>query len=286
LTRENALMSDIKLYVDGPFRVDVQRLNSWANVAISQAGLGNRAPSHIYGGAMRDRTRRDVEQWWRDVFDVHDELWSKVTVRHPHGLLGDFAGWYVAWRDAGVHVSAPSNADADDVASLAREAPLSLQAVEFWHAFAQQRGLTVIGPGVHRYLDEDPGPTDAVERVEPEELRALRDFVDEVDWDESGFGDGLAESGAVAFATAGGGAVLTDLAGAPRNIGLLVADEARGAGVGTMLGRAAASYAVTRHGYARWRSRDTNVPSCRAAQRLGFEPYATQLAVRSELSRA
>lgn len=235
---------------------------------------------------MRERTRRQVEQWWRDVFDTHDSLWSGVTVQHPHGLLGDYAGWYVAWRDAGVHVSAPSSADADEVASLSREAVLSLQAVEFWHAFAKQRGLTVIGPGVHRYLDEDPGPSDGVERVDPRELLALRDVVDADDWDESGFEDALAESGAVAFATAGGGAVLTELAGAPRNIGLLVAHDARGTGRGTTLGRAAASYAVSRHGYARWRSRDTNVPSCRAAERLGFEPYATQLAVRSESSPA
>ena len=174
-----------------------------------------------------------------------------------------------------MHVSRPSSAEADEVASLAREAPLSLQAVEFWHAFAQQRGLIVIGPGVHRYLDEDPGPADEVERVDPSALLALRDRVAADDWDESGFEDAIAESGAVAFATAGGGAVLTEFAGAPRNIGLLVAEDARGGGLGTTLGRAAASYAVTRHGYARWRCRDSNVPSLRAAERLGFEPYAT-----------
>ncbi len=235
---------------------------------------------------MRDRTRREVEQWWRDVFDVRGALWSNVTVLHPHGLLGDYEGWYVAWRDGGVHISAPSAAAADDVASLAREAPLSLQAVEFWHAFAKQRGLIVIGPGVHRYLDDDPGASDEVERVDPGALFALRDLVDADDWEESGFEDALAESDTVAFGTAGGCAVLTELAGAPRNIGLLVAKEARGGGLGTMLGRAAASYAVARHGYARWRCRDSNLPSVRAAQRLGFEPYATQLAIRRESSVA
>ena len=35
---------------------------------------------------MRERTRDEVEQWWRDVFDVSDALWSTVTVLHPHGL--------------------------------------------------------------------------------------------------------------------------------------------------------------------------------------------------------
>jgi GNAT superfamily N-acetyltransferase len=207
-------------------------------------------------------------------------------VLHPHGLLGDYEGWYVAWRDVGVHVSAPPTADAEEVASLSRESPLSLQSVEYWHAFAQRRGLTVIGPGVHRYLDEDPGAAHGVDRVDRDALLDLRDLVDPDDWDESGFEDALADPGTVAFATAGGGAVLTELAGAPRNIGLLVANDARGGGLGTRLGRTAAAYAVTRHGYARWRCRDSNVPSARLAQRLGFEPYATQLAIRSGSSPA
>ncbi len=122
--------------------------------------------------------------------------------------------------------------------------------------------------------------------VAADSLLALRDEVSDDEWWESGFDDALAEEGAVAFATDSGGAVLTDLAGAPRSIGLLVAPGARGAGVGTTLGRAAASYAVTRHGYARWRSRDSNVASCRVAERLGFESYATQLAIRSGSSPA
>jgi hypothetical protein len=58
---------------------------------------------------------------WRNVFDVGDALWSRVSVLHPHGVLGDHDGWYVAWRDNGVHVSAPSSATADEVASYATQ---------------------------------------------------------------------------------------------------------------------------------------------------------------------
>ena len=54
-----------------------------------------------------------------------------MTVLHPHGMLGDYEGWYVAWRDGGVHVSAPSLAAAEEVASLRDETPISLQAAEF-----------------------------------------------------------------------------------------------------------------------------------------------------------
>jgi GNAT superfamily N-acetyltransferase len=229
---------------------------------------------------MNESTRADVERWWRELFDVDGELWSRVTVVHPHPQLGDYAGWFVAWRDSGVHVSAPSSADAHEVASLARESAIALQDVTFWQAFAHQRGLEVIGPGVHRYLDEDPGPAAGVREVDPSELRALGERVELEDWWECGFDESLDEPGVVAFAADGGGAVLRELDGAPRNVTLLVVPEARGRGVGTELGRAAASYAVRHHGYARWRSRDSNVPSTRAARRLGFEPYATQLAVR------
>jgi len=235
---------------------------------------------------VHNSTTASIERWWRELFDIDEALWSSVTVVHPHGQLGQYAGWFVAWRDAGVHVSAPSDADADDVASLRNASLHELQQPAFWHAFARQRGLEVIGPGVHRYLDEDPGTPAGVREADVSELRALEDQVEVEDWWECGFDESLDEPGVVAFAADGGGAVLTELDGAPRNVTLLVAPHARGRGLGIELGRAAASYAVRHHGYARWRSRDTNVPSTRVAQRLGFEAYATQLAVRRGSSEA
>ena len=122
---------------------------------------------------MKESTRALVEQWWRDVFDVSSDLWSTVTVLHPHGLLGDYEGWYVAWRGEGVHVSEPSNAEPDELSSLGETPSWSLQDVGFWHAFAQQRGLEIVGPGVHRYLDVDHGMPDAVRHVETSTLLEL-----------------------------------------------------------------------------------------------------------------
>jgi RimJ/RimL family protein N-acetyltransferase len=243
---------------------------------------------------MRDDTRREVEAFWCDLFGIDpDRLWRAVTIAHPHGRLGDYEGWYVAWREHGVHVSAPSTADADDVASLRSASPVELQEAEFWHAFARQRSLRVIGPATHHYLDEDPGVPDDVEQVDPVRLTLLRGAVSAEDWEESGIPEALDEGGE-ALAVWGstgetarpwvpallGGAVLTETAGARRDIGLLVADDARMRGVGLRLGQAAASYAVSWHGWARWTCRVANEPSLRTAARLGFEPYATQLAIR------
>jgi GNAT superfamily N-acetyltransferase len=243
---------------------------------------------------MRETTRRDVETFWRDLFGLaEDQLWRQVTVQHPHTRLGDYEGWYVAWRAQGVHVSAPASADAADIASVVAASPGELQEPAFWQAFASQRSLQVLGPARHHYLDEDPGVPHDVEQVDPVRLTLLRDRTTADEWEESGIPEALDDGGeAVAvWGAAGetdrpwvpallGGAVLTDTAGARRDIGVLVAEDARGRGVGVRLGQAAASYAISWHGWARWTCRVANEPSLRTAARIGFQPYATQLALR------
>jgi GNAT superfamily N-acetyltransferase len=243
---------------------------------------------------VRDETRTAVEEFWRDLFGIASNLlWHEVTVTHPHGRLGDYEGWYVAWREQGVHVSAPSSAAVAEVAALRHASPVELQQPEFWHDFARQRSLRVIGPATHHYLDEDPGVPQDVEQVDPARLTLLRDAVTTEEWEESGIPEALAEAGeALAVWGATGeatrpwvpallaGAVLTEAAGANRDVGLLVAGDVRGRGLGVRVGQAAASYAVAWHGWARWTCRTANEPSVRTAARLGFEPYATQLAIR------
>ncbi len=235
---------------------------------------------------MQDLTRRQVEQWWRDVFDTHDALWSTVTVRHPHGLLDDYAGWYVAWRDTGVHVSAPSSADADEVASLSQESAITLQATEFWQAFANQRGFELRGPSTHFYLDVDAGPSAGVVELSADEVELLRATMPPDEWDEGGMAGrsspplsfGVVEDGRPVAC-----AVLNEWRDVPSDLGVVVDPSRRGQGLATTVGGHAASYAVREHGIARWRAATTNVPSTRAARRLGFEGYATQLAVRPAL---
>lgn len=243
---------------------------------------------------MREATRRDVESFWSDLFAVAtDRLWQHVTVQHPNTRLGAYEGWYVAWRGEGVHVSAPSSAAASEVESLRASDPAKLQDPVFWRGFAQSRAMRVAGPAVHHYLDQDLGVPADVEQVDPVRLTLLRGRATAEEWEDCGIPDALDEGGE-ALAVWGstgesdrpwvpallGGAVLTETAGARRDIGLLVAQDARMRGIGLRLGQAAASYAVQWHGWARWTARTANGPSLRIAARLGFEPYATALAIR------
>lgn len=233
-------------------------------------------------GAVQRQTEEFLHQWWADRFGIdRTAVWASVTAR-PHGSLGDYPGFFVAWRDAGVHVSVPGGVDPGAVEDTLAGHPIEdLQRPAFWHDFARPRGLAVIGPSSHLYLDLDPGDdTGAVTPTEAE-LGSLRERVGDDDWREAGFADdppqafGLREAGALVAA-----ANLNLFDGLPRNVGVLVAPDARGRGLAAVVARAATSYAVREHDVAWWGARDSNVASLATAHRLGFEPFCAQLAVR------
>nr|WP_246416075.1 GNAT family N-acetyltransferase [Nocardioides luti] len=212
-----------------------------------------------------------VDTWWCDLFGItRDELWQAATVQ-PHGRLEGYAGLFVAWRDHGVHVSAPQSAEV-----------VPLPPPDSWTSYAASIGGTVIGPATHHYLDVDPGPDPRVVRVEVADLAELRAVVTDEEWWESGSSDddvevafGLVEDGALVAA-----ASLSPYAGSPRDLGVLVAPSHRGRRLVDAVGRTAASYAIREHRVARWVARTANTASMAAAARLGFEPWCEQLAVR------
>lgn len=230
---------------------------------------------------MRHQSRVFVDESWADLFGIEPHaLWSGVTVR-AHGTLGDYAGLFVAWRGEGVHVSVPASRSSEIAESLAAQGIRDLQTPEFWSAYARSIDLDVIGPSTHHYLDEDPGMSAAVVRIEASDAHGMRQSVPAHEWEESGFADdaqvcfGFSADGHLVAA-----ANLTSYAEAPRDVGVLVVPDARGQRLVDEVGRAAASYAVSRHGLARWRARTSNLASLGAAHRLGFEPWCTQLAIR------
>jgi hypothetical protein len=76
--------------------------------------------------------------------------------------------------------------DSEVADSLSTATIDTLQNPDFWREFGAIRGLHVIGPSIHGYLDRDPGPIDGVTLLPDDDLRSLREGVDEADWTESG----------------------------------------------------------------------------------------------------
>lgn len=232
-------------------------------------------------GSVKPATEEFVDNWWASLFEVtRADLWHGVTA-HQHRVLGNYAGWFVAWRGDGVHVSVPAGPHNELVDGLTTESPDELQDPAYWQDFADRQGLRVIGPGTHHYLDRDPGPSPAAVEIPVAETRRLRSAVTEEEWQEAGLDDDvLVAFGAYVDGDLVAVSTLADFADAPRHLGVLVAPAARGQRLVDEVGRSAASYAVRNHGVARWRARPDNHGSSGAARRLGFEPWCTQLAIR------
>ena len=230
---------------------------------------------------MRADTRAFVEDCWAEIFGCgRNDLWVGTQVT-GHAGLGEYPGVWVAWRDAGVHVSLPTTVAPHEAESLATQGIETLADPAWWSTFAADRGWVLVGPAVHAYLDEDPGNDGTVSRIDPALLAGLRASVAEDEWHEAGF---AAETGdALGFFADGrlvAAAGFSDFGDAPRDVGLLVASDTRGRGLGHLVGGAAASYAVRKHGFAVWRAFVENTASLAISRALGFEAYCHQLAVR------
>ncbi len=187
-------------------------------------------------------TRARVDRWWARVLGLGpDELWTRTTVREhaPASPLAVYAGWWVVWRDDEVtHVSRPAGSPVPHPAMIS---PERRGAASTWRGFARDHRLRVVGPARHAFLDTDPGEVDGVRDCEPDALEHLRVEVGAAAWNESGFADLEPDvDGCFALVRAGrvvAAANLTPFDGAPRDVGVLVAPQCRGEGLGVLVGR-------------------------------------------------
>lgn len=238
---------------------------------------------------MTPRTRERVDAWWGELFGLPASLmWHRGVVVGMHAGLGDYAGLFVAGRPGTARVSLPDWCDVTMVEELSAAPADSLLSPDFWSTWEATRDLEVVGPSVHSYTATEP-VTVAVDDIAVEkvvtvaDIAALADHVDPEEWGEAGFASDVLHC----FAAYDGdylvaAANLTAFDGGPADVGVLVAPERRGSGVGRLVAAEAAAYAVRQHGIARWRSRTDNPASRAVATSLGFEDYCLQLAVRGD----
>ena len=145
-----------------------------------------------------------------------------------------------------------------------------------------------LGPSQHAYLHRDdfvPPPTIVARPVTAaDDVDRFRAAVPDEEWHEGGFGDG--DLPAVTWVALDGDRIvamgnMTDFAGRPADVGLVVHPRDRGTGVGTALAAdmVAACFADGVE-VARYRALTSNVASLRVAAKLGFTPYGENVAIR------
>lgn len=223
---------------------------------------------------MKAATRKRIDGHWSRRFGVPVPGLTPVTVaasgRHDDAalvvLLGDHA-----------YVDAPvAHSDAVAPLALARH-PAELLDPAVWAPVAAG---DVLGPADHFWADHGTPLPPGADPLDPGDTEELRDVVSEGDWREAGFDRsahasfGVVEDGRLLAAS-----VLTTLWGWPVDVGILVAPDARGRGVGVRVASAALAAGVGLSGFAAFRAARSNAASRSVAARLGLSAYGANLAV-------
>jgi GNAT superfamily N-acetyltransferase len=207
---------------------------------------------------MRPETKTAVDRFWADLFGLSiEELHAPGTKALQHHGLGDYPAVYVLILGRSVIVSSPADPPAGELAK-------------------------VLGPSVHSYLDTRPAmAADGVREASYEELEPLRAAGGEDNWQESGFAEKpercfvIEQNGKIVAASN-----LTLWRGEAVDVGVLVDPTAAGRGLGTRVAAAAADAAIQTAGICRYRALETNAPSLRIAEKLGFTPYGRNLVLK------
>ena len=223
---------------------------------------------------MEATTRSRIDGHWSRRFGVPIPGLAPVTVaasgRHGDAalivLLGDHA-----------YVDAPL-AHLDAVAPLAlAHTPGALLDPAVWASVATG---DVLGPADHFWADHGTPLLLGADPLDPGDTEELREVVTDAEWREAGFDRcahasfGIVEDGRLLAAS-----VLTTLWGWPVDVGVLVAPDARGRGLGARVASAALAAGVGVSGFAAFRAARSNAPSRALAARLGLEAYGANLAV-------
>ena len=116
--------------------------------------------------------------------------------------------------------------------------------------------------------------------MEPGHASAFAAGLSPAEWEESGVSEGVALFGVSVDGQLAAIAALTEWAGAMSDLGVITQPHFRGRGLGRTVATAALNDAISRCGFARWRSRADNLASIRLAKRLGLDFYGTNVGIR------
>ncbi len=223
---------------------------------------------------MERETRDRIDGHWSRRFGVPVPGLAPVMVaatgRYDDAalvvLLGDHA-----------YVDAPIERAQDVAALVLPQSPAAVLDPYTWTPLASAPAL---GPADHFWADHATDLPAGADPLDPEQCDELRAVVPEAEWREAGFDRtphacfGIVEDHRLIAAS-----VLTTLWGWPVDVGVLVAPDARGRGLGSRVASAALAAGVGLSGFAAFRVARTNAASRGIAGRLGLTAYGANLAV-------
>jgi GNAT superfamily N-acetyltransferase len=235
-----------------------------------------------------DRTARLVEGYWSRFLGVPCEtLRTPGVVVAPHVGLAGWRGTWIFVRAESVVISAPPERLDELRASAAdwpKSGPLDAQAAA---ARLGARPEAVVGPSFQGWLAPErfAGGAKLARRLAASDRAALRAFREACAADDWAHG-GVAET-AQLFGTFEGDelvavAGLRDRGAGACDPGVVTHPSQRRRGHGYAAVSAAVGEALARGQVVLYQTLLANRPALRIAERLGFEPFATVLAVRFE----
>ena len=227
-----------------------------------------------YASGVESATRTRIDGHWSRRFGVPVPGLVPVVVaasgRHEDAVLVLLLGDH-AYVDAPLHRVA-------EVAELAlAHDPGALLDPATWSPLAAG---PVLGPADHFWADHETPLTSSATLLDAHDHEELRSRVTAEEWREAGFDRtphvsyGVVEDDHVVAAS-----VLTSLWGWPVDVGVLVAPQVRGRGLGTEVAAAALAAGVQQSGFAAVRVARTNAGSRAVAGRLGLTAHGANVAV-------
>jgi GNAT superfamily N-acetyltransferase len=233
-----------------------------------------------------ERTARLVEDYWSRFLGVpFAALRAPGIVVTPHAGLAGWRGVWIFVRGASAVVSAPPERAAALRAAAGSWPPGSLLEPETAASLIGVGRAAVVGPSFQGWLAPErfagpAKPARLLTAADRPALHALRAACSPADWESAG-----AAAGAQLFGTFEGPELvalvaLRDRGAGACDPGVVTHPAHRGRGHGLAAVAAAVSDALSRGQLVLYQTLLENRPALRIAEKLGFERYATLVAVR------
>ena len=238
--------------------------------------------------ALAPETRRQIDAYWTEFFGCTPEQLRPTdpVVLAPAAALSDYEGVYIQSFGAAPLISVPPALPAELRDVLARTARRGLEADERW---AEALGASldrVVGPAWIGYADRQtlragapsPGTRRLTEADRPL-IEQLREACTPNEWEHAGGDEGELAIGAFADGELAALARYVDWGGIA-HVSIVTHPARRGRGFGREAVAALTREVLERCLVAQYRVLADNAPSLAVARALGFQHYATSLAMR------